>query len=70
MSNYKIPKQLFTEFLKVAKNNCDHEGHIETLAFLAGSREGDMLVASHLVFPKQVGTSSKVDDHGKFKYHN
>ena len=61
---YEIPHSIFQEFLSVANNNVDKEGHLETLAYLVGSKRSNLLVATHLVFPNQVGTSIKVEDHG------
>ena len=67
MVTYKIPASIIEEFLKVSSTNLNLEkkGHVETLAFLIGYCENDVLIGTHLVFPSQRGQSWKVDDEGK-----
>ena len=63
-----IPENLIQEFVKVSgKNYSSQDGkHIETLAFLVGySDEFNNTKATHLIFPRQKGDASKVDDQGK-----
>ena len=64
---YFIPQDLLQKFEVVASNNCSADGrHIETLAYLFGHESGGNLIGTHLVFPEQDGTCSRVDDKGKF----
>ena len=64
---YKIPTKFKNSFLEVAsKNKSEFDGrHIETLGFLIGTKEGKLLTASDLIFPKQSGNSALVTDEGK-----
>ena len=65
---YIIPEQLFREFRKVSSKNrspCNGR-HVETLAYLIGYQSEGNLIGTDLVFPKQSGTSSHVDDIGKY----
>ena len=66
MTQYSIPKSLISKFVQVAASNFQGPGHVETLAYLAGYKENETLFATHLVFPQQNGTSTKVDDQGNF----
>ena len=55
------------EFRKVSSNNRSQDGrHVETLAYLIGYQSDGNLIGTDLVFPKQSGTSSHVDDIGKY----
>ena len=63
---YKIPKDLIDGFIKEALKNTDRNGHIESLALVAGYWNGNELIAKDLIFPKQRGTSSSVEDLGKY----
>ena len=66
--NYKIPESFikcFTEYATKNKSPIDQK-HIETLAFLVGYKEDNEIIGSDLVFPKQRGGISDVEDHGKF----
>ena len=49
----------------MATNNSVDGRHIETLAYLFGYESEGNLVGTHLVFPEQNGTCSRVDDNGK-----
>ena len=71
MQTYVLPKELIEKFMEVARENitCPTEGHKETLAYLLGLQEGTTISASHLIFPNQEGTSSKVDDLGKSNFY-
>ena len=62
---YEIPKELIDYFTKEALKNKDGKGHVETLALVAGHLNGNQLVAKDLIFPKQNGTSSSVENLGK-----
>ena len=68
---YIIGEDLLTQFMKVAvKNTSIQDGqHLETLAFLLGYSENDNLIATDLIFPKQHGQASKVDDEGILILH-
>ena len=64
---YIIPEELLREFRKVSSNNRSQDGrHVETLAYLIGYQSDGNLIGTDLVFPKQSGTSSHVDDIGKY----
>ena len=60
------PENVIDEFTKKAKNHKDDKGvPKELIAFVAGYKDGDVLIGTELIFPKQSGTSFKVDDEGK-----
>ena len=66
---YKIPKGLLEKFATEAKQNRSHKGdHRETLAFVAGcwGEQENEIIAKEVIFPKQKGTSSNVEDLGKY----
>ena len=62
---YIIPQDLLRQFQAVSANNFSVNGrHVETLAYLFGHEVDGYLVGTHLVFPQQDGTCSRVDDKG------
>ena len=63
---YFIPEDLLRKFHAVcAKNVSKVDGrHIETLAYLFGYESEGNLIATHLIFPEQDGTCSRVDNKG------
>ena len=64
---YKIPKEVLRNFHHVsARNRSENGKHIETLAFLFGYKSESNFIGTHLIFPEQEGTCSRVDDKGKF----
>ena len=63
---YKIPRELLDSFITRALVNTDENGHLETLALVAGHWDGKNLVANDLIFPKQKGTSTEIEDLGKY----
>ena len=63
---YKIPYQMLQEFGKVALENKHIDSHIETLALVTGVWSEKNLIARELIFPKQKGTTSWVEDLGNF----
>ena len=67
---YKIPTRFIDSFLDVAnKNKSELDGrHVETLGFLIGTKEGNLITATDLIFPKQSGNSALVTDEGTFKH--
>ena len=67
---YKIPTKFIDSFLDVAsKNTSELDGrHVETLGFLIGTKEGNLITATDLIFPKQRGNSALVTDEGKLIY--
>ena len=67
MYKYHVPSDIITSFYSVASQNYSKEDHkhIETLAFLAGFREGNVFTVTDIVFPKQEGGPMHVDDKGK-----
>ena len=64
MMEYSLPNDLIDKFNEVARANKISNEHIETLAYVAGYIEGNTIHGTHLVFPEQDGTSTKVDDKG------
>ena len=56
-----IPESIISEFVEVSSRNYS----IETLALLIGYCDGNDIIPTELVFPKQNGTATKVDDLGK-----
>ena len=50
---------------KARENRNEHNDHIETLAFLSGYKENDVITISNIIFPNQEGSFVHVDDHGK-----
>ena len=64
---YKIPKEVLRKFHHVsARNRLENGKHIETLALLFGYKSESNFIGTHLIFPEQEGTCSRVDDKGKF----
>ena len=62
---YIIPQDLLKKFQAVSAYNFSVNGrHVETLAYLFGHEEDGNLIGTHLVFPQQDGTCSRVDDKG------
>ena len=62
---YFIPEDWLHKFEAVSRNNCSADGgHVETLAYLFGHESDGNLIGTHLVFPEQFGTCSKLDDKG------
>ena len=63
---YFIPQDVLRIFQDMSSKNCSADGrHVETLAYLFGY-ESDGFIGTHLIFPEQDGTCSKVDDKGNF----
>ena len=70
MKKIIIPKTVIKEFIKKANLNRDSKGrHVETLCYLLGEKEGNENVVDTILFPRQVGTSSKVNDEGEKENH-
>ena len=66
MKPINIPGRVQTEFLNVARNNKDANGHVvETLAFLFGHETDNALFADGILFPVQQGDFGRVTDLGK-----
>ena len=64
---YFISEDLLRKFQAVSADNRSANGrHIETLAYLFGYESDGNLIGTHLVFPEQDGTCSRVDDKGNF----
>ena len=62
---YLIPEDLPRKFKAVCSQNLSTNGrHIETLAYLFGYESEGNLIGTHLIFPEQDGTCSRVDDKG------
>ena len=60
------PGNVLDEFTKKAKNHRDDKGlPKELIAFVAGYKDGDVLIGTELIFPNQSGTTIRVDDEGK-----
>ena len=67
--NFIYPNNLIEEFFKRAVKEKDDKGFPkELMAFVAGYKENDILIATELIFPEQSGDASNVDDEGKLKH--
>ena len=64
---YIFPETLIKEFEAIATKNISQEDGklIETLAFVAGFKENDNYIGTHLIFPHQTGSAGHVEDKGK-----
>ena len=64
---YIFPENLIKEFEAIAGKNISQEDGklIETLAFVAGFKENDNYIGTHLIFPQQTGSGGHVEDKGK-----
>ena len=59
------PKAIDQKFLDVAYNTRDESGkHKECMAYVCGYKDQEGTRATHLIFPAQEGSSSRVDDLG------
>ena len=58
--HYNIPSNVISEFMRRAS-----EKNVQTLAFLAGFKDGNTITVADIVFPKQNGTKSKINEIGK-----
>ena len=66
--NFIYPNNLIEEFFKRAVKERDDKGfQKELMAYVAGYKENDILIATELIFPEQSGDVSNVDDEGRFK---
>ena len=66
---YRIPNGLLEKFATEAKQNRTDKGdHRETLAFITGcwNEQENEIIAKEIIFPKQRGTSTEVEDLGKY----
>ena len=64
--SYLIPSNIINVFAEEALNNVGPNGrHLETLALLVGRRENGTIIADEIIFPKQTGFESFVNDDGK-----
>ena len=62
-----IPLHLLELFREVSAKNRSQDGrHVETLAYLFGYKDDQNHIATHLIFPEQESTCSRVDDKGMF----
>ena len=60
MVQYNIPDDVIAKFCQKAGEN----RKIETLGYLVGFKNCDIITVTDLVFPRQRGTSTFVDDEG------
>ena len=66
---YVIPSDLLRLFREVSARNRSQDGrHLETLAYLFGHKSDQNLIGTHLIFPEQESTCSRVDDKGMFSF--
>ena len=65
MVKYKVPNDVISRFCEKAGKNKKNGNFIETLAFLVGFKENDVITVTDIVFGKQEASSISVDDHGK-----
>ena len=65
--SYSVPRDLLEKFaVEAQQNKCvNGGGHNETLAFITGHWLQNKLFAQDLIFPKQRGSSTEVEDLGK-----
>ena len=64
-----IPLHLLELFQEVSAKNRSQDGrHVETLAYLFGYKADQNHIATHLIFPEQESTCSRVDDKGMFSF--
>ena len=64
-----IPLHLLELFREVSAKNRSQDGrHVETLAYLFGYKDDQNHIATHLIFPEQESTCSRVDDKGMFSF--
>ena len=63
---YIIPNGILEAFGRESLKNKTSNGHIETLALITGCWNGSTLIARDIIFPKQTGTSTEVEDKGKY----
>ena len=62
---YKIPTKVLESFSDICIHNVDSNGsQVETLAILIGYKDKEDLVATEIVFPQQIGSSTHVEDKG------
>ena len=69
MVRYKVPYDVIEKFCEKAGANKKNGHHIETLAFLVGFKEDDVITVTDMVFGQQQGNLIRVEDHGKFFIH-
>ena len=63
---YQISKNLIEFFAKEALKNVSGINQLnETLAYIVGHKNENHVVADEIIFPKQRGSSSDVEDLGK-----
>ena len=73
---YSIPHDVIASFLEYAANNYagsdygSSDGpvkrrHVETLAILVGTKDGEDIRATDIIFPNQHGTPGSVEDLGE-----
>ena len=58
---------MIQQFTDIAISDPYKNGRIECLAYIAGFKDGNSLIGTHLVFPRQQGTASDVNDLGKIE---
>ena len=65
--SYSVPRDLLEKFaVEAQQNKCvNGDGHKETLAFITGHWLQNKIFAKDLIFPKQRGSSTDVEDLGK-----
>ena len=64
--SYHIPSNVINLFVQEALKNVGANGkHLETLALLIGRKENNRIIAEEIIFPRQTGHDSNVDDNGE-----
>ena len=67
MVRYKVPFDAIEKiFVEKASENKKNDLIVETLAFLVGFKENDIVTVTDLVFGKQHGNSISVVDDGNY----
>ena len=63
--SYKIHTQLLYNFVIESLKNRSLDGNLETLAYVSGHIQNGVVISHDLVYPRQRGSVSNVDDLGK-----
>ena len=69
MIRYKVPFDAIEKFfIEKSSENKKNGKIVETLAFMVGFKENDIVTVTDLVFGQQHGNSFSVTDDGKIKF--
>ena len=62
MVKYNIPRDVIGKFCQKASEN----KRIQTLAYLVGFKNNDIITVTDIIFPQQNATSTFCEDKGKY----